>query len=80
MDERVTLREFSSRGEAEIVRELLIANGIDANLVSDDCGAVDPALQFGRGVQLLVASDDLEKAQEIVADTLSESSQGEVSK
>ena len=30
MSERVVLREFSSRGDAEVVRELLLANDIEA--------------------------------------------------
>ncbi|HKQ62258.1 MAG TPA: DUF2007 domain-containing protein [Candidatus Polarisedimenticolaceae bacterium] len=62
-------REFSSRGEAEIVRELLLANGIDAVVNSDDCGAVDPALSFGRGVQLLVAEEDVAQAEQAVLES-----------
>ena len=68
MSDRSVLREFSSRGDAEIVRELLLAHGIEAFVVSDDCGSVDPALSFGRGVQLLVGSEDLEEARAIVID------------
>jgi hypothetical protein len=65
--QRVVLREFSSRGEAEITREVLAAIGIEAYVISDDCGSVDPALAFGRGVQLLVAARDLRKAQQVIA-------------
>ena len=46
LSQRVVLREFSSRGDAEVVRELLLANGIEAFVISDDCGAVDPALSL----------------------------------
>lgn len=67
MDSYVVLQEFSSRMEAEIVKELLVSNGIDALVVSDDCGAVDPALQFGRGVRLLVTAADAHEAQLLLA-------------
>ena len=67
MNAFVVLREFSSRVEAEIVKELLVSNGIDALVVSDDCGAVDPALQFGRGVRLLVTATDASEAQLLLA-------------
>lgn len=63
----VVLQEFSSRVEAEIVKELLVSNGIDARVISDDCGAVDPALQFGRGVRLLVMASDVNEAQLLLA-------------
>ncbi len=67
MDAFVVLREFRSRIEAEIVKELLISNGIDALVVSDDCGAVDPALQFGQGVRLLVMAPDAREAELLLA-------------
>ena len=67
MTERVVIREFSSRGDAEIVRELLLGNGIEAFVISDDCGAVDPALSFGRGVHLLVAAQDFAEAELIIS-------------
>lgn len=70
MDHRVVFRSFSYRAEAEIVRELLQANGIDAFVVSDDCGAVDPALQFGRGANLLVAAADRGRAERLVSESL----------
>jgi hypothetical protein len=66
MDDRTVFREFSSRTEAEILREMLLAQGIQAEVVSDDCGDMDPALQFGRGVQLLVPAADLARAEEAV--------------
>lgn len=68
MADRSVLREFNSRGDAEIVRELLLAHGIETFVVSDDCGSVDPALAFGRGVQLLADTGDLEEAVRILAD------------
>ncbi len=77
MDQRVVIHEFNSRGEAEIVRELLWANGIESFVVSDDCGAVDPALSFARGVQLYVAADDAPLAKQIIADSMTETQDDE---
>ena len=63
----VVLQEFCSRVEAEIVKELLVSNGIRAFVVSDDCGAVDPALQFGQGVRLIVRATDAREAEMLLA-------------
>ena len=49
MDAFVVLQEFGSRMEAEIVKELLVSNDIEALVVSDDCGTVDPALPGAGG-------------------------------
>ena len=60
------LKTFNTRNEAEAVQAILSGSGVEAFVQSDDCGAVDPALAFGRGVQLLVAEEDAERAAEIV--------------
>lgn len=70
MGDRIILRSFSSRGQAEIVRELLEAGGIEAFVNSDDCGAVDPALQFGRGADVLVAEADRDAAERLIEESL----------
>lgn len=72
MGYRVVFREFSSRGEAEVTRELLVASGIEATVISDDCGSVDPALQFGRGVMLLIAAEDVARAERVVDEALAD--------
>jgi hypothetical protein len=77
MSQRVLCREFNSRGEAEIVRELLLANGIESFVSSDDCGSVDPALSFARGVQLYVFIEDAPEAERIIAEARAESPEGE---
>ena len=66
MADTVVVREFSSRADAEIVRELLLANGIEAFIVSDDFGAMGPSLQFAGGAQLVVAAEDEVAAQEAI--------------
>jgi hypothetical protein len=75
MGDRIVLRQFSYRAEAEIVRELLEANGIEAFVVSDDCGAVDPALQFGRGAQLLVAEADGLRALQLIDESVADAAE-----
>ena len=67
MDSRVVLRTFSYRHEAEVVRGFLASAGIESFIVSDDCGAVDPALEYGRGTHLLVAEEDRRRAAEVLS-------------
>lgn len=69
MAEPVVVREFGSRTDAELARELLVANGIEAFVASDDCGSVDPALTFARGARVLVASEDAETALQLLDET-----------
>jgi hypothetical protein len=72
MDDRVILRSFSYRAEAEIVRELLGSNGIEAFVNSDDCGSVDPALQFGRGADVLVGARDRDAAERLIEESVAD--------
>jgi hypothetical protein len=67
MASRVVLRTFNYRHEAEVVKGYLQARGIESFVISDDCGAVDPALEYGRGTQLLVAEEDLRRAMDALA-------------
>ena len=67
MANRVVLRTFNYRHEAEMVKSFLAARDIESFVASDDCGAVDPALQYLRGAQLLVAEEDLDSAVEVLA-------------
>jgi hypothetical protein len=66
IQEPVLLAEFGQRVEAEIALSALEAAGIRALVQADDCGAVDPALAFGRGVRLVVSQVDLERAREVL--------------
>jgi hypothetical protein len=68
MDSRVVLRTFNYRHEAEVVRGFLASAGIDSFVISDDCGAVDPALEFGRGTHLLVAEEDRGRAVDVLSE------------
>jgi hypothetical protein len=67
MPSRVVLKTFNYRHEAEVLKGFLAASGIDSFIVSDDCGAVDPALEYGRGTHLLVAEEDLVRAVEALS-------------
>ena len=70
MANRVVLKTFSSRPEAELARSILAGSEIESFVVSDDCGSIDPGLGFGRGVELLVDSEDLERALRVVAEAV----------
>jgi hypothetical protein len=70
MSSFVVFRTFNSRNEAEAVRAILSGSRIEARVESDDLGALDPALAFGRGVQLFVAEEDLERAADILSEVI----------
>jgi hypothetical protein len=72
MNRQIVFREFYSRGEAEIVRELLLANEIESFVNSDDCGSVDPALSFARGVQLYVEEEDAPLAEKVLSEAFTD--------
>jgi len=50
---------------------------IESFVSSDDCGSVDPALSFARGVQLYVFIEDAPEAERIIAEARVESPEGE---
>jgi len=56
------VREYGSRAEAEHACAYLVAHGVEAWIVSDDCGATDPALTFARGARVVVDAADAERA------------------
>jgi hypothetical protein len=62
----VVFRTFNYQHEADVVKSVLEGSGIEAVTNSDDCGALDPALGLVRGVNVLVAADQLERADSIL--------------
>jgi hypothetical protein len=66
MSEPIVIRRFNYRHEAEIVRSMLASEGIDSMVTSDDCGAVDPALGFVRGISLAVESEQADRARALL--------------
>jgi len=67
MSSFVVLRTFNSRNEADAVQAILSGSGIESHVESDDCGALDPALAFGRGARLIVATTDRERATDVLS-------------
>ena len=55
---------YSSSVEANVVRARLESEGIAAVVRADDVGATTPTLTLGRGVDVLVRSEDLAVAKE----------------
>lgn len=66
MKERLILKTFNYRHEAEFFRSLLEAHEIESFVVSDDCGAVDPSLGYVNGVHLCIASKDRVQAEKLI--------------
>jgi hypothetical protein len=67
MADLVVFRTLSYQHEAEVVKSVLEGSGIEAVTVSDDCGAMDPALGLVRGVKVLVAADQIERAEDVLS-------------
>ncbi len=62
----VTLRTFSHEIDAEVARQHLASEGIDAFVRKDDYGGMQPALQDFRGVFLEVHERDAQTADEVL--------------
>lgn len=63
------IKVFGDRIEAEIVRSLLEANGINSQILADDQGGLRPALAFSGGVKLIVSDADAERALKIIEES-----------
>ncbi len=72
MKDPTIVRTFSDRGEAEIARSLLEAQGIDALVAADDMGGNTPPLDFSSGLQLVVDAGDVERAHEVLDEEISD--------
>jgi hypothetical protein len=57
---------FSEKSFAEAAVSLLLSEGIEAHIHSDDAGHELPNLDFARGVRVVVAPEDLERARAIL--------------
>lgn len=65
-ESRVVVGGFGSRIEAELAKSRLEADGIAAEVVSDDAGGTYPPLH-SRGVRVVVAAEDAERAAAVLA-------------
>ena len=62
----VVIRKFPTKFDAEMAKSALEAANIDAMIRADDAGGVQPGMWLGNGVELLVRSEDAERATEIL--------------
>lgn len=60
--ELVTVATFGLRHEAEIARAVLDSAGIEASVVADDEGGLNPGFYRAYGVRLVVRAGDAEDA------------------
>lgn len=64
----VLLRSFGYRHEGELARATLEAAGIQSALFVDDAGGAEAGLSFSNPARLMVRSDDLPEAREVLED------------
>jgi hypothetical protein len=62
----VVIRSFGDRFEADLAQSALEAAGIESLVRSDDAGGMRPALTFANGAELVVRTEDAERADEIL--------------
>ena len=62
----VVVRTYPTHVDADLARTALEAAGIESMVESDDQGGQSPGLAFTRGIALLVRSDDVKDAEEIL--------------
>jgi hypothetical protein len=68
MTETTVVATYVYRHEAEFARETLRAAGIESVLSGDDAGGAYGPLTFARGIRLLVRSDEVDRAREILSE------------
>ncbi len=66
IENAVVIESFSDKAFAEAAVSLLESEGIEAIFSADDAGGELPNLDFARGVQLLVAPEDVERAKAVL--------------
>lgn len=71
MKDPTIVRTFADRGEAEIARSLLEAEGIAALVSADDMGGSTPPLDFSSGLQLCVDAADVDRSRELLDEVIS---------
>jgi hypothetical protein len=65
-EELVVIRTFSDEQTALLARAILEANGISSVLSADSAGHMEPQLEYGRGVRLIVQPADAPGALELL--------------
>ena len=72
MSDLVVLTYTPNRALAQPLLDYLQYHEIEAVVQSDDCGGVDPALNFIHGTRVMVWQTDLERAQIFLEDFLNQ--------
>ncbi len=62
MEGQVVIATFFQQVEADVAYSVLESAGIPARIVSDDAGGAYPFLQATRGIRIVVAPEDEERA------------------
>ena len=65
-EEEEVIESYSDHSFAEAAISLLASEGIEAHIHADDAGGELPNLGFARGVRVLVAKQDAERARMIL--------------
>jgi len=66
MSDLITVAVYPTRSDAEIVKARLASDGIEAIVIADDEGGLNPGFYSRYGVRVVVASGDLTDARESV--------------
>jgi proteasome lid subunit RPN8/RPN11 len=66
MDDLATVCVYTTRSDAEIVRARLLSDGIEALVIADDEGGLNPGFYSHYGVRVVVAANDLPRARKIL--------------
>ena len=66
MNKWVCVEIVSHRALAAMLVDLLCEHGIQARVQGDDCGGVDPALAWVRGVDVMVLAAGETKARQVL--------------
>ena len=67
-DDAIVLEIFPNYIAAEITAGLLKSEGVEARVVYDDCGGMEPQLRLTQGVRVMVYREDEARAREILKD------------
>ena len=62
MNDLATVAVYTIRSDAEIVRARLVSEGIEAIVIADDEGGLNPGFYAHYGVRVVVTADDLARA------------------
>lgn len=77
-DMTAVVRTYSTRQTAEFGKMILAGSGIDAFIRGDDAGGMRPLLTPVTGVRLVVRSDDLERADDVLRESESKSQEEQI--